>query len=141
MRTHLISRAEILDAISRVHDFDTYPPIDPAPQDGTYRIIPTWVGSSRVWMAQAIREDSGYEIGYASVMDGEFWYPLDEIRFGYWRDPETGVEYLDETVHVKGNYLVALNMGAYYSQIAIWDWHAMETIDVAGNVVDNRGGN
>jgi hypothetical protein len=122
MSNYLITRAEILDAISRVHDYDTYPPVDSTPQDGTYRIIPTWVGNVRVWHAERITEFSGYEIAYAAVPEGQFWYPLNECRFGYWRDSATGIEYLDQTVHVRGNYNVAHTMAAHYSQVALWDW-------------------
>lgn len=121
MNNYILSRDEILDAIRRIHDY-AYPPHAATPGDGTYRIIPTWVGSTRVWMAERIIETDGWEVAYASVLDGRYWYPLSEARFGYWADPATGVEYLDQTVHIRGNYNVAHTMGAYYAQVAIWNW-------------------
>lgn len=119
---HLLTRAEILDAIGRVHDFDTYPPADPRPQDGTYRIIPTWVGNARVWMAQRI-DGVGYEVGYQAIDNDEhWWYALDEARFGYWRNPETGEECLDRTVEIRGALPVAERIAVTYGQTHIWNW-------------------
>jgi hypothetical protein len=114
MANHLLSRADILGAISRTNGG--------APQDGTYRIVPSWIGSERVWMAERISEVDGYEIAYADVAPGTFWYPLDAARFGYWCDPATNEIYLDQTIHTRGNFAIALEIGAHYSQLAIWDW-------------------
>ena len=127
-KNYLLSRGDILAAIARTNGG--------APQDGTYRIIPSWIGSTRVWMAERITETAGYEIAYSDVMVGRYWYPLNEARFGFWQDPASGETYLDQTVYLQGNFAIALELGARYSQIAIWDWAEQrvwecETLEIA----------
>lgn len=134
MSNQLLSEAIILDAIERAN-------IAVSPergvhfnvQDGTYRIIPTWVGNVRVFQAERIIETEGYEIAYGPVMEEEFWYPVHETRFGIWTDPDTGIVYLDQTIHVRGNFLRALEIGSLYSQIAIWDWAESRATKVDAN--------
>lgn len=134
MSNYLISRDEILVAINRANIRITPDKgVHFAPQDGTYSIIPTWVGNDRVWMAQRITEYTGYEIAHRPVMDGRYWYPLDVARFGYWQDRATGETHLDETIHVRGNYVIALEIGAKYNQLAIWDWADNSEITIEGN--------
>lgn len=140
-KVYLLSRAEILDAIYRANleypepDFVATVKRGPHAMDGTYRIIPTWIGSARVWHAERINETEGYEIAYAPVInDGNHYsYPLDESRFGYWTNPATGEEFLDQTIHTRGNFAVALEIGALYSQLAIWDWSESRTWNVDAN--------
>jgi hypothetical protein len=130
MSNYLLTRAEILDAIERVNAYDTYSPVPRHDvKDGTYRIIGSWIGSHRVWMAQKLSQEPGYEVAYEAVPEASFWYGSDS-RYGVWTDPETGEVCLYRTVNVKGNYAVANKLGAIYGQKAIWDWHEGKAIDV-----------
>jgi hypothetical protein len=131
MSAHLLTRAEIIDAICRVNATDTHNPVAwHGPTDGTYRIIPTWVGSARVWMAQKLSQESGFEVAYESIEEGPFWYDLGSARLGIWTDPETGRVRLDRTVNVRGSEIVAIDTARLYDQLAIWDWAAGASISI-----------
>jgi hypothetical protein len=130
MTAYLITRDEILDAIERVNALDTYSPVERhAVVDGTYSIIPTWIGNARVWMAQKIDTREGYEVAFEAIL-GDGTYDLTFARFGVWTDPETGKVWLDRTVHVKGSEAVAENIARHYDQLAIWDWFNQRAISI-----------
>jgi hypothetical protein len=119
---HLITRDEILDAIKRVHATDTYnPQAIVEPEDGTYKLIASWIGSQRVWFAQKLSNEGGYEIAVGAIPD-KAWYPLSEARFGVWTDPETGEIDLDQTVNIRGSFNTACEMASFYNQKAFWSW-------------------
>lgn len=114
------SAADILDAIRRANPYDAE--LSAGQCDGTYRIVGSWVGSARVWMAERITEDSGWEVAYTSAEGGTDLNAIHEgDRWGLWVDG--GVIYLDRTVHVTGAPGgVALDLARLYAQEAIWDW-------------------
>jgi hypothetical protein len=54
---------------------------------------------------------------------------LNEAFIGYWRDSNTGIHYLDLSVHIEDN-TTAVKMAREYNQKAIWDIANMDTIYV-----------
>ena len=89
--------------------------------DGTYRIIPSWIGSVRVFMAERIQEAEGYEVAYQSALGGTDLNLVGQgERWGYWEDG--GIVYLDRTVHIVAPGGVALDVARLYAQEAIFDW-------------------
>lgn len=115
MTGYYASAATILDAIRRANP-------EHALVDGTYHIVPTWVGSARVYMAERITEDEGWEVAYQSAEGGQILNTIDPAdRWGVWTDG--GVIFLDKTVHITGAPGgVALDLARLYAQEAIWDW-------------------
>ena len=131
--TAYASRSEIIDAIERSVLTRRRESDAPANIDGTYRLIPTWIGSTRVWMAEPITETSGFEIAYEEVWtDEEGLQGVKESdRFGAWYDPTDGTFYLDRTMHVRGTMSgVAHDIARLYSQKAIWSWHGQKVEEV-----------
>jgi hypothetical protein len=56
-----VNAAQILDAIIHCSEEGSDP-------SGAYRLIPSWVGSARVWIAEPIKEDSGFEVAYDALL-------------------------------------------------------------------------
>lgn len=129
-----ITKAAALEAIVRAHSVETAEGIT-GTADGTYQLVPTWVGNVRVWMAYRIRETVGYEVAYDALLDAPNLDSIEEgDRIGYWRDPETGEVCLDRTLHIVAPGGVALDIARLYNQKAIWSWamsHCIEATDPA----------
>lgn len=122
-----VTRAQIIDAISRSVMVERADGID-ANVEGTFALIPTWIGSERVWTAARIEETSGFEVAFESVADSDILYSAADFdRFGVWYDSETGEYDLDRTMHIRGTLSgVAHDVARIYSQKAIWSWHRHE---------------
>ncbi len=123
-----INRPQIIDAISRFCFFEGRG----NQIDGTYRLIPTWIGSERVWMAERIEETSGFEVAFDEIKsDTDLYVNNDFDRVGIWQD-ETGYVWVDRTMHIRGTLSgVAHDVARLYNQKAIWSWHRgeVETVD------------
>lgn len=130
--TNYATADDITDAICRLNatvgiDEETGTPVlQDGPIDGTYRIIPSWIGSQRVWMAERIQETAGYEVAYRSAQEGPNLIHSQD-RWGAW--VSGGILYLDRTAHVVGPLGVALDMARTYAQECVWSWAQSATID------------
>jgi hypothetical protein len=133
MGIYEFTRATLVDALQRGASLV---------EDGTYELIPGWIGSARTWTANPIRETSGYEVAFRTVFPGDNsatgdyrdWGAMatwagNGARIGAWTDPDTGVTWIDYTIHV-ANREHAIELGREFHQLAIWDWAAGETISI-----------
>lgn len=89
--------------------------------DGTFKVIPSWVGDEPNWYIERIKEESGHEVGLYTLRTVELHHGVgDSIRFGVWAD-ENGLVHVDQVVHVE-NLTLAAGMGVEHDQTHIWSW-------------------
>ena len=126
-----LTRAELIRALSAVSDNGM------GLSDGTYRLIPGWIGSRRTWSAERVTERDGYEVALSSAI-GDWDHSAlawggPDARYGVWTD-DNGSVCIDRTVHVMGTLDSVMSIAQRFDQDAVWAWDTSSVIATSSTV-------